>query len=155
MKQFLKDASTATMVAIVAGVLAIAVFLVVGLVGVYGYGWFTDHTANRQGETQKKHLIEGNGQYRIAAYDHFYDLCATIQTDETQIKQFKHVLATTNDPVTKDTNEANLNASVIKRSSDINDYNADARKSATEGQFRASDLPFRIDPNQENTTCHA
>lgn len=155
MRQFLRDASTATLAVIVAGILAIVAFIAIGFVGVFGYGWFTDHTANRQGETQKKHLIEGNGQYRIAAYDHFYDLCAAVQTDEASIRNLQQELKTTTDATRKAVIPASITALANKRADDINTYNADARKSYTEAQFKSSDLPSQLDPTQENTTCHA
>lgn len=154
-KQFFKDASTATVVAIVAGLLAIIVFLVVGFIGVYGYGWFTDHTADRSGRTQVKQQTNGNGQYRIAAYNHFYDLCASVQTDEASITNLQDELKTTTDPTRKAVLPASITGLKNKRADDINTYNADARKSYTLGQFRASDLPFQLDPTEDHTTCSA
>lgn len=153
MRQFFKDASTATVVAIVASVLAVVVFITVGLVGVYGEGWFTDHTANRQGETQKKHLVEGNGQYRIAAYDHFFDLCTQVQSSEASIQNAEAELKTTTDQQRQTVLNASITALRNSRAQLIFQYNNDSEKSYTEGQFKSSQLPYRLDTTQENTQC--
>lgn len=155
MKQFIKDAS-AGLLALIA-VFVIGLFLVIGMgiAAVYGHGWFVDHTADRSGRTQVKQQINGNGGYRIAAYDHFYDLCADVQTDESNISNTQSELKVTTDQGRKLQLLTNLGAQRNKRAGDINQYNADARKSATLGQFKASDLPYQLNLNEETTTCHA
>jgi uncharacterized protein HemX len=142
----------------VAGLAVVAVLLLalgIGLVGVYGFGWFTDATVNRQGQTQKELQVEGNGSYRIAAYNHFFDLCAAVQTDEQSIANLESELKTTTDSTRKAVLPASITALRNKRADDINTYNADSHKTYTLHQFKASDLPFQIDPTQELTTCHA
>lgn len=133
----------------------VVILLVIGLVGVFGLGWFTDTTADRTGKTQQEQQINGNGSYRIAAYDHFYDLCAQVQTEEQSIRNLQNELKTTTDATRKTVIPASITALENNRASDINQYNADARKSYTLGQFKSSDLPFQLDITEENTTCHA
>ena len=48
---------------------------------------------------------------------------------------------------------ASITASKNKRSEMIASYNADARKEDTQGQFKASDLPYKINENEERTLC--
>ena len=66
--------------------IGIAAAIIIGLLlmtmAVWGYGFYSDATSDRAGKTDKQRLIERNGSYRIAAYDHFYDLCAAVQTTE-------------------------------------------------------------------------
>lgn len=153
----IKEATGWFFYAIVAGILALIAFLVVGFVGVYGFGFFTDATANRQGQTQVKQQINGNGRYRIAAYEKFYNECANVQTDEGQIQALQDELA--GPPTPTASRQAVLIPSITalkeKRVDDINTYNADSSKTATAAQFKASDLPFRLYQTDKVTTCHA
>lgn len=153
-KEFFRDASKTTLFVVVGGLLAALLLILFGFVGVYGNGWFTDHTANRSGKTQVKHQINGNGSYRIAAYDHFFDLCATVQTDKQVLTNTQNQLKMTTDEGTKLTLNADVLAQQNKLDTDVNQYNQDARKSATAGQFRASDLPSTLD-TMGVTTCTA
>lgn len=127
--------------------------LAIGLVGVYGFGWFVDHTADRSGKTQVKQNINGNGQYRIGAYNHFYDLCASVQTKEASIANLQQELKTTADPQQKLQIPTDIVALQNARADAINQYNADAHKSYTLGQFRASDLPFQLSLVEDHTQC--
>ena len=101
---------------------------------------------------EKKQVIKTNDvNYRIPAYDHFFNLCASIQAREDQIDNMQ--LLDDNDP-TKSTNIVGLQN---LRQSDIRQYNADATKEGTLGQFRASNLPYYIDPaaytGENKTSC--
>lgn len=84
-----------------------------------------------------------SGSYRIAAYDHFFNLCAAIQTLESSIDaQTEELKTATGD----DVGRVNANIAALKsaRAGAIFDYNADAQKSYTLGQFRSSHLPYRL-----------
>lgn len=151
MKQFFQEAS----VAVIAFIVGVALLIGIGLVGVFGYGWFIDTTANRSGKTQVKQQINGNGAYRIAAYDSFFNQCADVQTDEVRIQAIEDELTTTTDAQRKIVLQASLTAAKIKRGDDINGYNADSSKAATKAQFKASDLPFTLDSTEKVTICHA
>lgn len=150
MKEFIKGLSAGMLALIITIVLIVGV----SLVGVFGFGWFTDATANRQGRTQQEQLVQGNGQYRIAAYEHFYDLCATVQTDWQTVQFGKEEMKGVTDQGRLEQLQANLAAQQIKLVTDVNQYNGDARKAATLAQFKASNLPSRLTATKE-TTCHA
>jgi hypothetical protein len=139
-----------------AAVLALVVIAAIMLTGVYGFGWFSRATANYRGGTSAINQTRGNGSYRIAQYNHFYDLCGGIQTDQTRVVNARVALRgdkPTSDQYPED--KANLIAAENGLAGDVNQYNADARKTATAGQFRASDLPYQIDPMEGTITCTA
>lgn len=134
------------------GFLALVLLLMV--VFTFGAGEWIRATAGFSGKTQQINQTRGNGTYRIAAYDHFFDLCASVQDQEVTISAQKIELAdphTTQDRAAQI--RANLAALEANRGELINHYNADAAKTATQGQFRSSHLPYQLDPTQEHTTC--
>ena len=124
------------------------------LVGVFVFGGLSQLTADFRGETDKRNKVEANGSYRIAAYDHFYDLCSSVQATEDTIANQLAERATAS-PERQAQIDANLTASRNVRATAIRQYNADARKSYTSGQFKASDLPFVLDINSKETSCVA
>lgn len=151
-----REATGLGVLGILSIIVAGAVVIGLSIMYVFGVGFFTDATADRQGETQKKQQVEGNGAYRIAAYDKFFDDCASIQSTEGQIKIQKQQLASTTDAGQRSIITTNVTALESIRVSAISQYNADARKSYTSGQFRSSDLPYRIDPSSDmETSCTA
>lgn len=125
------------------------------LIAVYGFGFLQRSTADFRGETDQIEDTKANSDYRIAAYDHFYDTCAGVQSLEGKIGNMSEELAQTDSAQRKDILNASLTASKNKRSELITEYNADARKEATEGQFRSSDLPYELNENEEETVCVA
>lgn len=159
MSSFKRDAKDAaaitgwTLYGLIAAV--IAIFIVISM-WVWGWGFFLDHGgANRIGENQKKLQVEGNGSFRTSAYDHFFDLCASVQATEDKIRINKDELTSKPDAQRADVLHANITALESVRAEAIRQYNQDARKSYTIGQFRASDLPFELDPTDRSTSCTA
>lgn len=101
------------------------------------------YTADIRGRINANEQIK-SGASRIVNYNHFFNVCASIQTTESQIDFLTKAKDQTNDP-------AEVNRLIIAiagvesaRAGSINQYNADASKNYTEGQFRDSDLPFQI-----------
>lgn len=95
--------------------------------------------------------------YRIAAYDHFHDLCVSVQDAESSLDAQFDLLTTAQDKSIVQTNIAALKA---VRMHGINQYNEDAKKNYTLGQFRDSDLPWQLpatpyDKKGTHTTCSA
>src|SRR5699024_680417 len=136
-------------IAVFAVVIAVALFLA----AVYGGGLMQRLTADFRGETGQIEQTQADADYRISAYDQFYGKCAGIQTLESKISNLSDELEETDDEQRKSVLNTSITASKNKRAELINDYNADARKEATRGQFKASDLPYEVDINEEETTC--
>jgi hypothetical protein len=131
----------------------IIVSLVIGAMALFGFGLFNRATADFRGTNEQIEKTRADGDYRIAAYDHFYDLCASVQTAENEIKNSEDELDETKDATRRSQIRANITAQKNSRAEKINDYNADARKEGTQGQFRASDLPYQLNVNEEETQC--
>lgn len=133
----------------------VVAFFAVAVLWVFGWGWFSQSTANYRGETDKRNQVEANGSYRIGAYDHFFNLCQHVQSDEASIGNLTAEQQTTTDAQRKTVIAASLTALANDRADAITQYNADARKSYTLGQFRSSDLPFELSLNAQETSCTA
>lgn len=129
--------------AIAAGSVVGVFVIVLGVM--FATGSLQKLTADWRGDVQATEMTQADGSYRIANYDHFFDLCAAIQADEDRIKNVEE-----GDAAQKETT---LTAMKNSRASKVREYNADAAKEATAGQFRDSGLPYEIDIDGE-TTCH-
>lgn len=106
--------------------------------------------ADETGAANQRLKTRADANYRIAQYDHFYDLCGDVQAAEDRLDTAKQMLAAN----PKDERfQANYAATRNQRLALIRAYNADASKADTAAHFRASDLPFSIDPSQEHTSC--
>jgi hypothetical protein len=128
------------------------VTVLVILVAVFGIRWVT---AEPRGKLQARERIQ-SGSFRIAAYDHFFNLCAGVQTDEATIRALRDELAS--DGITaarRGQVQVTLTALTLSRAEKVNQYNVDARKDYTVGQFRSSGLPYALDLSVEATTCAA
>jgi len=105
-----------------------------------------------KGKVEAREQIQ-SGPFRIAAYDRFFNLCAAVQSDEATIAALQAELKT-KPPASRVTQ---INASITGlrsgRAEKINQYNADARKDYTIGQFRASGLPYQLFIEREATEC--
>lgn len=136
-----------------AAALVLIVMLLVGSMYVFGWGFFKRATADFRGETAQTEQVYADPNFRISAYERFYDLCASIQSKEDNLENLNDELAAS---PTAD-REAQLRATITAvknaRNESIRKYNADARKEDTRGAFLASDLPYQIDPEEEKTTC--
>lgn len=101
-----------------------------------------------------------SADFRLAAYPHFFDLCAAVQGHEFGIDaQYAtlEVLGVDEDRTRRITltNIAGLETAWGR---DVSQYNQDANKSWTVGQFRDSDLPYQLStqlysPGGERTRC--
>lgn len=132
---------------------------VVLLVAVVAGGWaFTYYTADVRGRISANETIK-SGASRIANYEHFFNLCAAIQSNEAQIDSLTENLGTAVDNDDRARIQASLAGVKAVRFSGIAQYNADAAKSYTQGQFRDSSLPYQIPatnyPQGGKTICVA
>lgn len=134
------------------GVSILVLLLVFALI--VGAGIFTWFWAPWKGKIEQRNLTEGSGAYRIAAYDQFYDDCMSIVAKEQIIANYQSELE--GPPKPDDQRAVQLRAAITAETNArlelIAEYNANARKEDTRGNFRASDLPYEIDPNGE-TSC--
>lgn len=134
---------------------AITIGLMLGLW--FGITQFQRATADYRGETDLIEDTEANAHFRRTAYETFFDLCASVQSAETRIDALVEELHSDPPPRTYRAEElrATITAVRSQRASQINQYNADAAKDWTVGQFQANGLPHRLNEDQEKTTCAA
>lgn len=153
--EFAKDGFRLTGWSLLAGIAVIIVVLILSAMAVFGFGLFQRGTADFRGGTEQIEQTKGNGSYRIAAYDHFYDLCASVQNSEATIAALEQELETNPSESRVEQINASITANRANRASSINEYNADARKEDTLANFMASDLPYQLNSTDKETTCTA
>lgn len=130
----------------------LAFFVILGV----SIGWweFRVQTAEIKGRGDARIEIQ-SAKNRIPEYNHFFDVCASVQNAESSLDA--QVERAETDP-TNPTVQANIAALKAVRMQAIHQYNADAAKSYTSGQFLASNLPYRLDDapyNGIHTVCTA
>lgn len=137
------------------GIFFLAIILCVGIPA----GVWEAHVAlsNHIGKGNAEIEINSAGS-RIVNYNHYFDLCVSVQNAEASIDSQAELLKNTTDPLSKDRINANLAAQQNVRAAGINQYNADSAKEYTEARFKASNLPYRLDgtpykAGSEHTTC--
>lgn len=121
-----------------------AVVLVVALIFVTG--GISRGTADFRGGTEVKERTVSDGKYRIASYEHFYDLNASV---EALNKQICTMQSTNSLPASQ--RETNILALTNQRIAAVEQYNADVQKAETLGQYKANDLPYQL--TQETPSC--
>lgn len=140
---------------VLAALITTMAIIVLVSMSVYGFGNLQRLTAEFRGETGQIEKTKANSSYRIAAYEKFHDRCGSIKSTESKISNMEDELETAEEDTQRKTI---LNSSITalknKRAELIESYNADARKEATQGQFRDSNLPYKL--NEEDvTTCES
>lgn len=139
-------------------IVAVGMFFI-AVLGVYADNWFAHLTSDTKGDTEKLSLVEAQGEFRIAAYDHFFNLCTSIQEKEATIRGQKQELETNPSPARVEQINANLGVLQAQRDSLINQYNNDGAKDYTIGQygpkelFGGTTLPYPLSLQAEETTC--
>jgi hypothetical protein len=136
----LKGLGKATGIAVVVLIIMIAV----SMAFIFGFGLLSRSTAEFRGGTGQIEKVQADPNYRIAQYDHFFDLYAAIQADEHRLKNLEEELAT--GPGVDRVAQLNSTIMAVKNSriQKITQYNADAMKADTEANFLSSDLPYQI-----------
>ena len=131
------------------------------LVSIYLIGWaafgIRVMTAGIVGRGQAEIQIQSPSS-RIPAYNHFFDLCASVQQAEAGIDSQTDLLEASSDANDEARIRTNIAALEMTRLNGIYQYNADAAKDYTIGQFRDSKLPYRLDDSpyeagKEHTQC--
>lgn len=121
-------------------ILGIALFVGVILALIYGGGWLQRLTADFRGETAQIEKVQADPNFRIAAYEQFYDRMGRIEALEQQICTMQEADLPENQTAT------NVLALTNQRIDLIEKYESDASKEDTRANFLASDLPYEINP---------
>lgn len=119
----------------------IALMVLAPVIG-FGIKWVT---ADARGAGAAREQIKADPNFRIAAYQEFFDLCSAVQAQEDRIEIFQED--------TSPNGQTNLRAVKAKRAELIREYNNKATRNYTQGQFRDSDLPYQLNINEEHTEC--
>lgn len=117
--------------------------LVIG--GTWTYKWFT---APIRGKIEMREQIQ-NKDHRRYSYEHFYDLYASYESYKDSLRAQKQVLETA-DGNHENRVRQNIAALKSQMARVREEYNADSRKTKTAGQFKAWDLPKRLEPYEVN-----
>ena len=134
------------------GLVFVAILLHV--TGVYVFGSVQRSTAGFRGETEVIEKTRADGSYRIAAYELFFNRCASIQSKQATIAQMEQELAGKPDAQRKAWLEQTLTGLRAGLNTDITRYNADSAKEGTLAQFKDSGLPYRISlTSKEPVVC--
>lgn len=133
---------------------ALVVLMVFGSMWIFGWGFFQRATADFRGETAALEQIKADPDSRISAYEHFFSLCASIQGHEETIKALQRELDEGHASESRaEQIRGAITANRSQRDSKIREYNVDAARGFTIGQFRDADLPSRLDIEAEETEC--
>lgn len=127
-------------------------YILWGLVGVAalialsfaGWAW-RYYTAPIRGAVNAEQQIE-SAPNRIQKYEHFFDLCASVQSKERKIDAQQELLEAAETSSERARVRANVAALKGMRGELIARYNAEASKSYTAARFHASNLPDRLSP---------
>jgi hypothetical protein len=121
------------------------------LMALGGYAWkyFMAPVAGKaEAEWQQE-----SGANRTAQYDKFFDLCAAIQGYESTIRIQSEALKTATAPEDRSRLTTVVAGVRAQRGRAIAQYNADARKSYTQGRFLDGSLPTQLNDAAEQTQC--
>jgi|SRR3972149_2030035 len=131
MKDLLAWVAGVTITVVLLFGLVLAVFgLRVATAGLFGAG--------------EAHIRTQSADFRLGAYNHFFDLCASVQGNEGQLDALYSELGLVA-PESRDYGYTVKSITGVQgiRAQSIARYNQDALK-WTVGQFRDSDLPYRL-----------
>ncbi len=126
-------------------IVIIVFFLFIALVWGFATG-FRYFTAEITGRVDEEVRVQ-SADFRIFAYEYFYDLYAEIRSAEARYL-IQYELLQEMEPDTREHNYQQRTVAVLKqRIIELKEkYNADVRKEGTRGQFKATDLPSYIEP---------
>jgi hypothetical protein len=151
-----RDVTRGTLWGIKWSVFAVLGVIVVVLAGAFmwtgGFGLFSATTADFRGETEARERIHADGDYRIAIYNQFFDICASVQTAENRIEVYEQEMATAT-PERTFVLTTSISAIRAQRAESVNEYNSLAARDFTVADFQDLDLPARLDVDDEETQC--
>lgn len=120
--------------------------------GGYALQWFT---AEPRGALDAREQTVADGDFRLAAYDRFFAACAAVQAQEDRLGALEAELASGPPESRRVQILASMTAVRAGRDELIREYNADATREGTVGQFRDADLPYQLDTTTQETRCAA
>lgn len=121
------------------------------VVSTFAIRWFT---ADIRGEANKREQTVANGAFRIATYEEFFDLCASVQSAEQRIKAQEEELATKPSEDRAERIRTNIAALKSTRADSIATYNSKATQEHRTA-FQDAALPYRLDNTTQETQCAA
>jgi len=129
----------------------ILIFVVIGVMSFGSWGW-QYYTAEIRGTVEAEQQIE-SVESRIGNYEFFYDLCHSIKAHDRRIEIQKDRLKSSQEGNADDRELSRIRSNIAGiqsvRESAIQRYNSSARQQYTSGRFRASDLPYQINPTKQ------
>lgn len=108
----------------------------------FGLGW-RYFWAEPRGRVEAQQIIQ-SAPVRIGAYNQFFDACASVQGLDASLDTQTDLLSQTTDTKEQTRIRANIAGITAERMRAVTKYNTDARKDYTIGQFRDSQLPYRL-----------
>lgn len=140
-------------------------WIILGVIGIFVFIWLLAFaafgirvaTAGIVGAGKARIQIQ-SAPSRISAYNHFFNLCASVQSNEARVDELETVIDSITTVAEKERLAISLGGVKALRREGIRQYNADARKDYTIGQFRDSDLPYQISDSEykkgdKKTSC--
>lgn len=134
----------------IGGAIVVGLLVVVLLSGA-GLAW-RYFTAPIKGVVDAEEQIN-QGSNRIQKYNHFFDLCSTIQSDKMALATQRSLLDSAEGSKERERIRANIAGIQAQMNRNANQYNVDARKEYTSARFKSNDLPYQIDTTQEYISC--
>lgn len=130
-----------------------AVLGIVGLAVIVAGSWaYRYYTAEIRGIIGQEERVQ-SPLHRMGAYERFYAMCASVRGHEATLAAQRALLNGATDDSEIRRVRANIAGIEAHRARIIEDYNSRARMEHTQGQFRASDLPYQLNREVENTQC--
>jgi hypothetical protein len=133
------------------GILGLAALALIATLAFGGVSWIT---APFRGEVDKRERTEGNGAFRIATYEEFFDLCASVQTAEQQLKGLQEELDGKPSADRAEHIRTSMTAVKASRAESISTYNSKATQEHREA-FQDARLPYKLNVNDQETQCAA
>ena len=124
------------------------------LIGTFVLGWIivvatagmNYATAGLLGSVEAEVEIK-SGDFRLQAYDQFFDLCEGVQVNEDVMDEsWRQIQRLEVGSKAWQRKDEEFSAQYRARQEGIREYNADANRSWTVGQFRDENLAFKLDP---------
>lgn len=125
--------------------------LVLILIISLGYKFLMYKSASTIGKMDAD-IKTASGDSRIFSYNHFFDLCASIQGYEASIAAQSKIIPNVEgeELMRVRTNIASIEAQRVRA---IVQYNADSAKIETVGRFKNNNLPQNLNPLDKVTKC--